>query len=166
MTEPDIIGDARMEIRERNVRIRVKLSNDPEKRNDEARDAISVLMESAALVAAAHGLERPSDAQAMQERIGGWARHTFPDQTNMRLANHLAEEAEGLREVCRQEVGYAPSRMAEEIADVIILALCLADRNGIRALDAVAEKMAENVKATYAYDPELGYDKRVRGGSQ
>lgn len=102
----------------------------------------------------------------LQQEIGAWADKTFPDQTDHRVMAHLREEFEELAGcVAASAVGpVLIDDLAVEIADCMILLLCLADRLNVSTDLAIREKMRINRERTWAFDPAYGYDKKVEMG--
>lgn len=99
------------------------------------------------------------DMTALQNHIGSWARKTFPDQTDDRVVRHLGEEVREIHAAIHDNGD--EDKIRENVADCLILLLCLAERQGFSAYGAVIEKMAVNRQREWRYDPELGYDKHV-----
>lgn len=107
------------------------------------------------------------DLWKWQQRIGYWAKQTFPDQTPEMIESHFEEEAHELSKAVLAYVvqGANPSTesdVGEEIADCIILLLALADELEINASEHVAKKFAEVIKQKWALDPSKGHHKRVK----
>lgn len=157
MTQREIT-DSTMEVREGRTRIKIRLSNDEAKRREQAREAVSTLLETARMVAEVNDLHDPGDK--LQAAIGEWAAQTFPGQTNERLLRHLAEEVEELR-VVMQSAADTPSATADEIGDGLVLLLALAHRNGLSAVACAEMVHARNRRRRFAYDPLSGYDRHV-----
>lgn len=94
----------------------------------------------------------------VQAVIGLWSRRTFPDNTPRGITNHFQEEAEELVKAVKSE---PIQKVGEEIADVLMLTLVLADKLGIDAYAEVERKFAEIKDARFVMGPN-GYHKRVK----
>lgn len=94
----------------------------------------------------------------LQLIIEYWSRTTFPEQSADRLYKHLQEEMGELADALADDT---MEPVQEEIADCLILLLCLASYCEIDALDAVERKHAINTQRVYQFDPALGYDRKV-----
>lgn len=94
----------------------------------------------------------------MQRTIGNWSRRIFPNQTPERIARHIREESGELVDYAAGE----PDRLAiaNELADVVILAATMADNLGISLAAAVQVKHAFNAQSEFR-PSGLAYDKRV-----
>lgn len=107
------------------------------------------------------------DGDALQETIGTWAEATFPDQTDLSIVRHLAEEfGELAGTVNRAKLlgGVQIADIADDCADIAILVLALAHRCGFSLADAIQAKHAVNTERTWTFDAARGYDKHVEAG--
>jgi NTP pyrophosphatase (non-canonical NTP hydrolase) len=98
----------------------------------------------------------------LQQEIGSWARETFPDQTDLRVVAHLNEEVQELLQAIASD---DKPQVCQEIADCLILLLCLADRQGVSAASWVEGKMNVNRQRRWTFDPAYGYDKKIEVAS-
>ena len=72
----------------------------------------------------------------LQKQIGEWGVETFPTATNRSIAQHLLEEADEVENAAKnQGIG-----LMEECADVLLLLLHLAHRNGFDLEQAARQK--------------------------
>lgn len=102
------------------------------------------------------------DLWRIQKSIGYWCSKTFPDQNEQTIEAHFQEEANELHHaVFGLQIGQERA-VGKEIADCIILLLALAEHLGIKASEEVRNKMTENYRAAFEYDPNRGYHKRVK----
>ncbi len=92
-----------------------------------------------------------------QNEVGSWGQVTFPDATNKSIVAHTEEE---IREVKECAVYSAPG-LPEECADVFLMLLHLAHRNGFD-LEAEARKKFESIRNAEWVDDGRGYKKRVK----
>jgi NTP pyrophosphatase (non-canonical NTP hydrolase) len=95
----------------------------------------------------------------MQRVVGLWARQTFPNQTDERIMKHIEEEVEELRFAALEPIDEA--EIVDNIADVVLLLMTMAERHRIDTFGAVADKHAINTQREFAFDPEAGYDRHV-----
>lgn len=91
--------------------------------------------------------------QAFQREVTEWASRTFPGQTPASKAEHLLDEAGELKD--------DPSN-GEEMADVLILLLNLAEMHGLDLLEEARKKMAINRTCTWGPPDERGVCNHVK----
>lgn len=96
----------------------------------------------------------------LQTAIGSWARNTFPDNTAERIMAHLRTEVAELSEAVVNP-GATNRSVDEELADVAILLLSLAEYMGINLRDAIRRKHEKNLDRTFAYDESVGFDRHI-----
>lgn len=97
-----------------------------------------------------------SDLAELQRTVGEWGASVFSQATNDSILRHLRDEANELVSAA------SPDALAEEAADVLLLLLHLAHRNGFSLFDAAVVKHAVNTKRTWeADDNGRGYRKHV-----
>lgn len=87
------------------------------------------------------------------EETQDWQRATFPHATPLSVATHLLREAHELRD--------HPTD-AEEIADVVILAIAAAGANGINLAGAVRAKLEKNKARTWGVPDADGVVEHVK----
>ena len=93
-------------------------------------------------------------ANELFERVGRWALSTFPKATLEGTINHLRDEVQN-------EVH--PECDAEELADIVILAIHLATRRGIDLYAEVEKKIAINEARAWPTEPnEDGYFPHIK----
>jgi NTP pyrophosphatase (non-canonical NTP hydrolase)/transcriptional regulator with XRE-family HTH domain len=92
----------------------------------------------------------------VQGEITAWGEATFPTATPLSTALHLAAEVDELV-AALQAWPPDPDAIQDEIADVLILALQVAGRLGVRTDLAIQRKMAVNRGRAWRYDPSRGY---------
>jgi hypothetical protein len=85
--------------------------------------------------------------------IVAWQRATFPHGTAASAADHLLREAVELQDVPTD---------ADEIADVFLLIVGVADRAGVNLADAVARKLAINRARTWGEPDEMNVVEHIR----
>ena len=98
------------------------------------------------------------DLNILQVSIGQWAAATFPHHTADSIFAHLEEEVSELKDALGAN---DPDKIGENVADVLILLVTLAEFLDIPSKDAVIAKMAINRKRTWDYDPTTGYHRHV-----
>lgn len=86
-----------------------------------------------------------------------WASRTFPGQTPASKAEHLLDEAGELKD--------DPSN-GEEMADVLILLLNLAEMHGLDLLEEARKKMAINRTRTWGPPDERGVCNHIKVGTE
>ncbi len=93
---------------------------------------------------------RGNFAKTLQEDVGTWADHTFPQSTNKSITAHLQEE-----------IGeFLEDESPNEAADIVMLLMHHAHKNGYDLLEAVESKLLVNKNRTWATKPnEKGYFK-------
>lgn len=95
----------------------------------------------------------------LQRRVGEWGLDTFPDATHASICAHMAEEVGELAEAEYFEIPM-------ELADVFLMLLHVAHREKIDLLAVAEQKFAICQQATWAFDAERGYVRRVKGGGR
>lgn len=101
------------------------------------------------------------DMHNLQTQVAIWQRKTFPDADSESCARHLIAEAHEVLDAVNG--GGSPQAIAEELGDVVLLAIAVADTCGIELEHAATWSFLKARRRTYAYDPALGYSVHVRG---
>lgn len=98
-----------------------------------------------------------SEIKELQDEISSFCRDRDWDQfhTNKELAAAIAIEAAELQEVFLWNRTAKQEKIREELADVLIFALRMAERNGLDVAEMVREKIAMN-SAKYPVDKARG----------
>jgi len=113
-----------------------------------------------------------TDLEALRDKVRAfaaerdWGRFHSPKNLAMALsveASELLELFQWLTEEQSRNLGpEAKAAAADEIADVLIYLIQLADRLGVDPLEAAKRKMIANARK-YPPDPALGLDKKRTG---
>lgn len=97
-----------------------------------------------------------SQLKEVQDLIGWWGDKTFPNSTADTVLSHLQEEIEELVEA-HEDPNSSYEDKRGEIADVFLLAMQYAHKNGIDILDAAMIKMDINMQRDWNVgNPEPG----------
>lgn len=102
-----------------------------------------------------------SDLDAMQEQIGAWGDRTFPNATIGSIISHLREEVDELAIACDRALDRA--RIGPEAADVVMLVIQLAHRNGFSLAEEVERKFAVNQQRRWTVTAPGGHTKHEEG---
>lgn len=78
-----------------------------------------------------------------------WQRETFPQSTTESVLSHLREEIQELQD----------DRSSEEAADVLLLLLAFADKEGFDLLEAAQQKMTINKQRQWTVTAQGGHTK-------
>ncbi len=81
--------------------------------------------------------------------VGEWATKTFPGEDSYDVVSHLEGEA---LELSVALLGESKTEIAEELADVILLALVVAHHEGVDVEKAILDKFAVNQARKWAKD--------------
>lgn len=100
-------------------------------------------------------LVRVAVYKAVQAEFAAWANATFPDGANEGILNHLKEEIGELENATTLE-----DKM-HEAADVYMLIMDYAQRNGFSLYDAYKAKFAIVKTRQYGPKNQLGYQKHL-----
>ena len=88
----------------------------------------------------------------LAHEIEAWHRRTFPVVSNEIIADKLHEEVRELQGCIE-----AGTPLNEEIADVLIVLVALARRNGVDPVFEAKEKMETNRQRVYRMEPDGHY---------
>ena len=86
----------------------------------------------------------------LQARVGAWHEKTFPNASSSIVFDKLQEECEELRKAFYFE---SDDRIIEEMADVTLVLLALAQKLDHRLLEAVEVKFSINRERSFAGKP-------------
>ena len=100
------------------------------------------------------------DFTSFARDVTRWQDVTFPDATAESCAKHLLSEAQELLESIQTD---APIQdIANELGDVVLLAIAVAHKYDIPLQMATESKFAVAANRDYIYDPELGFSVHVK----
>lgn len=92
-----------------------------------------------------------SDFHAFANDVMSWQRETFPQSTTGSVLSHLLEETAELYR----------DRTPEEAADVLLLLIAFADKEGFDLLAAAAAKLAINKERVWTVKAQGGHTKHM-----
>lgn len=94
-----------------------------------------------------------NDTLQFQREVSTWAQETFPNQTPASKLAHLCDEVEELK-LCPDD--------GEEMADIFILLLNLAEMNGFDLMHEARAKMTKNRARKWGKPDERGVCKHIK----
>ena len=91
----------------------------------------------------------------LQHDTGTWADQTFPKSSNESICKHLEEEL----------VEFLDDQSPEEAADIVLLLMHHAHKNGYNLLYEAEKKLLKNKRRTWESEPNKdGYYKHTKEG--
>lgn len=99
------------------------------------------------------------DMANLQREVVAWQKKTFPESTIESCIRHLADEFLELEQAVVD--GEPQERIAEEVADMVLLLIAVCGKAEIELEHAVAWKFMNVRRRTYAFDPARGYSRHV-----